>query len=112
MRPDEEIQEAIMRWKKPKEIIPRRETESRQYSTGDYGNLKITIPPVTANGSPIYSRGTIIDGNDYLEKSAPPVVVKKAIHKDADAVLDISDLLDYIKSLGIDVRDSVKHLLD
>jgi len=60
------ITSAIMMWNKPKEITRRRQTEANQYATGDYGSTKINIFPVNSKGNPVYSRGTVIDGRDYL----------------------------------------------
>lgn len=57
---------AIMMWNKPPEITRRRQTEAKQYKTGDYGDTKINVFPVSPNGRPLYAKGKIIDGRDYL----------------------------------------------
>lgn len=60
------IVDAIMMWNKPKEIIGRRSKEANLYSTGNYGDCKINVFPVNSASKPVYSRGIMIDGNDYL----------------------------------------------
>lgn len=62
----DKIVEAILMWNKPEEIIGRRRKEAKLFSTGNYGDGKITVFPVSATGHPIYSKGKVIDGNQYL----------------------------------------------
>lgn len=64
--PISSIVDAIMMWNKPREIIGRRRKEAKLFSQGEYGEGKITVFPVSSSGRPIYSKGRIINGNDYL----------------------------------------------
>jgi len=112
MSPQMDISDAIKMWDKPKEIKGRRAAEARLYTQGVYGDLSINIFPVNQNGNPIYNRGTMINGNDYLDKATPPKATNKSAAASKDNAVDLSDLLDYMKSQGIGVIDSVKNLLD
>ena len=60
------IVDAILMWDKPKEILGRRMKEAKLFSTGQYGDCKITVFPISAKGYPIYSKGKIVNGADYL----------------------------------------------
>jgi lysozyme len=80
----ENVVSAIMMWDRPKEIIGRRTKEAKLFSEGVYaGGGKALLFPVSANFHPQYSKGKIINLEDYFkdipkeapktESKAPPV---------------------------------------
>lgn len=63
----ERIEQAIMMWNKPKEIIGRRAKEAKLYMVGGYGDGKALLFPVNeVTHKPVYSRGKTITVADYL----------------------------------------------
>lgn len=77
---------ALMMYKKPKEIIGRRRKEAKLLTTGVYSNNgKALVFPVSNTGRPSYARGKTIDVAGYLasykeeEEEETPV---EAPHKD------------------------------
>lgn len=62
-----DIVNAILKWRKPPEIIPRRKREARLYSTQKYQHGgKCLVFPVSAKGTPLYSKGYEIDVEKYM----------------------------------------------
>lgn len=58
---------ALMMYKKPKEIIGRRRKEANLLCYGKYSsNNKVLLFPVSKSGRPLYSKGKVIDVNKYL----------------------------------------------
>ena len=64
---DRRVYNALMMYKKPKEIIPRRKKEAILLTTGVYSNEgKALLFPVSKYGKPIYSKGRSIVVSQYL----------------------------------------------
>lgn len=68
-----QIGDAIMLYKIPPEIIPRRQKEQTLFKTGKYSNTdgKVLVFPV-ANNKPQYSKGYQIDVRPYFADAAQP----------------------------------------
>lgn len=62
---------AIMNWKKPPEIIERREAEQRWFRDGIYPAPKCTIYEATNKGRVIWSSGKRLDLSHLLDEKAP-----------------------------------------
>lgn len=61
------VADAIMMWKRPKEIIGRRKKEARLYTTGYYGDGKaLVFPTSSTTHRPLYGKGKMIVVEDYL----------------------------------------------
>lgn len=61
------VYNALMMFKKPREIIRRRTKEAVLLTTGVYSNKgRALLFPVSKKGSPVYSKGKTIDVNKYL----------------------------------------------
>ena len=64
---DKRVYNALMMYKKPKEIIRRRKKEAKLLTTGVYSNKgKALLFPVNNSGRPIYSQGRTIVVSQYL----------------------------------------------
>lgn len=64
---DKRVYNALMMFKKPREIIRRRTKEAVLLTTGVYSNKgRALLFPVSKKGSPVYSKGKTIDVNKYL----------------------------------------------
>lgn len=64
---DKRVYNALMMYRKPREIIKRRTKEAILLTTGVYSNKgRALLFPVSKKGSPIYSKGKTIDVNKYL----------------------------------------------
>ena len=60
---------AFDKWRKPKEIIPRRNKEKALYSTGKYQNGGFaTIYPADSKGRVNWSKGERINLTDYIKE--------------------------------------------
>lgn len=71
------IYDALMMYKKPKEIIGRRKKEAKLLVDGVYsGDGKALVFPVSKNGHPIYSRGYSVNVFDYLPLKDEPHYTK------------------------------------
>lgn len=97
------IYDALMMYKKPKEIIGRRKKEAKLLTTGAYsGNGKASIFPVSKRGYPVYSRGRTINVYRYLpsaETSPNDVEQPKPIVKKQTVTNYFKSLLDkWLKS--------------
>ncbi|MCA6108088.1 lysozyme [Bradyrhizobium cenepequi] len=69
----DQIGDAIMLYKIPPEIIPRREAEQKLFKTGVYSNTngKVLVFPVNSSRHPVYSEGHDVDIRPYFA-DAPP----------------------------------------
>lgn len=66
-----ELYNALMLYKKPKEIISRRTKEAKLLAYGIYGNNgKALLFPVSSRGYPVYSKGKELNVWEYIEKKA------------------------------------------
>jgi lysozyme len=64
---DRRVYNALMMYKKPKEIIPRRKKEAILLTTGIYSNKgKALLFPVNSRGRPVYGQGKTIVVSQYL----------------------------------------------
>lgn len=71
---------ALMRYKKPPEIINRRKKESNLLAYGQYGNGIVNVFQVSPTGRPLYNKGKLIDPKKYLKK-ADQKVDRKVDHR-------------------------------
>ena len=60
------IFDALMMFRKPREIIGRRKKEAHLLVNGTYGNGKALLFPVNNRSKPVYSKGKTIDIEEYL----------------------------------------------
>lgn len=69
-RNEKQIGEALMLYRRPPEIIPRRQAEQRLYQTGKYQceDGRVPVFPVSSNHRPIYSKSKLIDIRPYFEE--------------------------------------------
>lgn len=64
---DRRVYNALMKYRKPKEIISRRRKEAKLLTKGRYsGNFRANLAPVNARGIPMYAMGEQIDLRKYL----------------------------------------------
>lgn len=77
--PEGELFDALMMYKKPKEIIGRRTKEAKLLAYGKYSNEgKALLFPVNKKGYPVYGKGVTINVWEYIDKKteqSPPVVI-------------------------------------
>lgn len=65
---DKRVYNALMMYKKPKEIIGRRRKEAKLLCYGEYSNDgTVNVFPVSKNLNPIYRKGKKINVRDYLK---------------------------------------------
>lgn len=58
---------ALLMWKKPKSIVPRRTKEAKLMTTGKCSNRgKVSVYPVSSKGKPLFRSGELISVNKYL----------------------------------------------
>jgi lysozyme len=66
-----QLYDALMMYKKPKEIIGRRKKEAKLLAYGQYSNNgQALLFPVSGRGYPIYSRGKTINVWEYINESS------------------------------------------
>jgi lysozyme len=61
------IADAILMWNKPPEIMGRRKKEAKLYTTGEYGDGKVLVFPVSSTHKPQYAKGYSINALEYLQ---------------------------------------------
>lgn len=72
----QDLYDALMLFKKPREIIGRRRKEAVLLREGRYSNNgKALLFPVSAKGNPVYKAGVEIDVWHYLDAKPAPVVI-------------------------------------
>lgn len=73
---------SIMNWRKPAEIIPRREAERDLFFAGDYGNTRATVWNVTEAGRVVWKPARTLDAAEIvslLGREASPTTPDEAL---------------------------------
>lgn len=83
------LYDALMMYRKPKEIIGRRRKEAKLLRDGTYSNDgRALLFPVSSRGYPIYSHGKSINVWAYLDTPDPEEPVAKPIPKEDEKTFE------------------------
>jgi lysozyme len=108
-------EDMVANWKKPAEIIPRRQAEAKLFTTGEYSlNGRATIYPADSTGKVLWSKGKLVDVKELLKKlsvwqpvvAPSPVVIPAAPALAAPAPLEKPEMTNVTNTVLATVKSA------